>query len=68
MPLQFDSWSMTFADFEDYKQLFIDLARSAHMDTMVKQPEAAVAAAEPSPEMWCFLNKMTGMAFEDNFS
>lgn len=69
MPLQFESWSMSFADFEKYKQLFIDFAMSAHMDTMVEWPEAGVAAAEPSPEMCrCFLNKMTGMAFEDNFS
>lgn len=68
MPLQFDSWSMSFADFEDYKQLFIDFSMSAHMDTMVKRPEAGVAAAEPNPEMCCFLNKTIGMAFEDNFS
>lgn len=61
---------MSFADFENYKQLIIDFAMSAHTDTMVKWPEAGVAAAEPSPEMGhcCFLNKMTGMAFEDNFS
>lgn len=57
MPLQFDSWSMSFADFEDYKQLFIDFAMSAHMDTMVKWPEAGLAAAEPSPEMCCFFFK-----------
>lgn len=68
MLLWFDSYSMSFADIEDYKQLFIDFAMSAHMDTTVKRPEAGVAAAEPHPETCCFLNKMTGMAFEDNFS
>lgn len=48
MPLQLESWSTSFADFENYKQFFIDFA---HMDTMVKWTEAGVAAIEPSPEM-----------------
>lgn len=37
--LKFYSWSMSSADFEDYKQLFIGLAMPAHMDTMGKGPE-----------------------------
>ena len=37
--LKFNSWSMSSADFEDYRQLSIGLAMPAHMDTMGKGPE-----------------------------
>lgn len=37
--LKFYSWSMSNADFEDYKQLFIGLVMPAHMDTMGKGPK-----------------------------
>lgn len=48
---------MSFADFEEYKQLSIGLATSAHMDATGKGPEGRsnsqgiVAAAETSSEI-----------------
>ena len=70
VPLQFYSWSMSFADFKEYKQLFIGLVMPAHMDTTWKGPEGRLrlkvrhGCCRNKPRRG-FFYKMTDMAFDD---